>query len=163
MKRVSLLILIGLTLISCKTGGSIGSNSTTLSSNSANSGNVENVSKAESSEAPKKVVEEFVADAAKGDTAAMSKVFSKQFIEKKGQGKVDSLNKGYSDMIRKMAAGQKAEIFGENARVKGDQAWVTFNYGSQTGTSTGCTAFALVKEDASWKINDTPDCADIEP
>jgi hypothetical protein len=160
MKRVSLLILIGLILISCKTGGSGGSNSTTSSSNSANSGNV---SKAETSEAPKKVVEEFVAAAEKGDTAAMSKVFSKQFIEKKGQDKVNSLNKGYSDMVRKVAASQKAEIFGENARVKGDQAWVTFNYGSQTGTSTGCTAFALIKEDGSWKINDDPDCAEIEP
>jgi hypothetical protein len=93
----------------------------------------------------------------------MSKLFSKQFIQKKGQDKVNSLNKGYSDTIRKIAASQKAEIFGENARVKGDQAWITFNYGSQTGTSTGCTAFALIKEDGSWKINDDPDCAEIEP
>jgi Domain of unknown function (DUF4878) len=160
MKRVSLLILIGLTLVSCKTDGSSTGNSNVLSGNSGNSGNI---TKSESSETPKKVIEKFVADAEKGDTAGMSKAFSKQFIEKKGVEKFNSLNKGFSDMVRRMAASQKSEMFGESERVNGDQASVTFNYGSQTGTSTGCTAFILIKEDGNWKINDTPDCADIEP
>lgn len=160
MKRISLLILMGLTLISCKTSGSGPGNSNTLNSNNANSGSI---SKSESSEAPKKVIEKFVADAEKGDIAGMSKALSKQFIEKKGQDKVNSLNKGYSDTIGQIAARQKSEMFGESERIKGDQAWVTFNYGSQTGTSTGCTAFVLIKEDGSWKINDTPDCAEVEP
>src|SRR5436309_5330300 len=160
MKHIFLLILVGLILISCKTNGGSGGTSNTLNSNSSDSGNI---TKAESSETPRKVVEKFVAEAEKGDTAGMSKALSKQFIEKKGPEKINSLNKAYSDMIRKVAARQKSEMFGVNERVKGDQAWVTFNYGDQTGGGTGCTAFMLVKEDGAWKINDTPDCADVTP
>ncbi|HEY7912849.1 MAG TPA: hypothetical protein VIG62_13120 [Blastocatellia bacterium] len=114
-------------------------------------------------DSPKAVIEKFVLDAESGNVDAMNKAFSKRAIQEMGD-KIKSLNKSYSDMIKETGAKEKASMVGTQEKITGDKALVSYNYGVSkngstiTGKNTGCTAFELVKEDGSWKIDKSVDC-----
>lgn len=104
---------------------------------------------------PSATVRAFMAAAKKGDSEAMTKLFSSKAIAKLGEDTIRSNNKNFAEMSQTAHASGRTYSMNQLSETKtGDSARVSFFYQSNDKTDSIKFVFDLSKESGVWKIDD---------
>lgn len=104
---------------------------------------------------PSSTVKAFVAAAKKGDSEAMTKLFSSKALQREGADKVRSNNQNFAEMSQR--AHESGGSYNMNQLTEtrtGNTARVSFFYQNDKHTDSLKLVFDLSKEGGEWKIDD---------
>lgn len=107
------------------------------------------------SSGPSATVKKFMTAAQKGDSAAMTKLFSSKAVQKTGIDKIKSNNESFAEMNKRAYESDSSYSMNKMTETKtGDTARVSFFYQNQKRTDSIRLVFDLSKEKGEWKIDD---------